>query len=405
MSDSEQERVASEGAEPGAGVGKHPLRWQDAAVAAVIVAIAAAAGLFFYGPMPVTVDGALMVVPRYATTGLLVAQGSFAESRGDLMSVRGRLLQRGAGGAPRVLVDGSPHGPGIALYPGARLTAVRGDDLPESTIDRTIETTPAVRYRGSGPVESVEDSGTPATVRVVAGSISGEEVTRTAVSPGTPMTVRREPAWTKPKRVALTFDDGPWRGTTDEILRQLVAADVKATFFVIGNRLRGGGAAIEKRVVAAGMEIGNHSLSHRLLGHAPPKTVKKQIRKGSQAIERVLGVRTRWFRPPGGSTSARVRRSAKRAGLRVAMWTIDPKDWKRPSAQAISRHILDRVRPGSIILLHDGGGDRSSTVEALRAVLAGLKARGYSMVTLSGLYGLPEPPEPPRWSDYRILIP
>jgi len=408
MSDSEQEQVAPEGDGPQGEVRKSP-RWAEAALAAAAVAVALATGVFFYGPLPVTVDGSLMVVSRSTTTALLVQQGLFAEMRGDLVSIHGRLLEARAGGAPRVRVNGSPHGPSVALYPGARLTGARGDDVVEATVDRSVETTPAVRYLGTGPVESVEDSGSPAIVRVVVGAVSGEEVTRTPISAGSPMTVRREPAWAEPKQVALTFDDGPWRHTTDEILRQLTAADAKATFFVIGNRLHGGGAAIEKRVVAAGMEIGNHSLSHRLLGRAPRTTVKRQILKGSQAITRALGVRPRWFRPPGGSTSATVRKVSGRYGLRVAMWTIDPKDWKRPPARVIARHILDRVRPGSVILMHDGGGDRASTVEALEAVIRGLKARGYSMVTLSRLHGLPEAlgtpgtPEAPRWSDVSVL--
>jgi peptidoglycan/xylan/chitin deacetylase (PgdA/CDA1 family) len=326
---------------------------------AATVALAAVALLWGYGPIPVRVEGSLMIVPRDTTVAALMGRGLLSQPRGDLVSVSGRVLQAGSGAPPVVLVDGGGRGPDIALEPGARLTTVRGADVVEPTAVRSIETTSGVRYAGSGPVESVEDTGVPDVVEVVVGTVSGEEVSRRQVSVGVPMTIRREPAWPGPKRVALTFDDGPWKGSTDAILRQLVAAEVKGTFFVIGARLKGGGAAIARRVVAAGMEIGDHSQNHTLLGHAPKGVVRQQILRGARAVQSVLGVKPIWFRPPGGSTSATVRREAKRAHLRVAMWTIDPRDWERPPARTIARHILDRIKPGSGVGVHDGGGGRA----------------------------------------------
>lgn len=373
-------------------------RAATALLVAATVALAAVALLWGYGPITVTVEGSLMVVPRNVTVAALVSQGLLSQPRGDLVSVGGRVLQAGSGEPPLVLVDGGGRGPDIALEPGARLTTVRGADIVEPTAVRSIETTSGVRYAGSGPVESVEDTGVPDVVEVVVGTVSGEEVSRRHVSVGVPMTIRREPAWTGPKRVALTFDDGPWKGSSDAVLRQLVAANVKATFFVVGARLKGGGAAIARREDAAGMEIGDHSLNHKLLGHAAKGVVRQQIRRGARAVQTVLGVTPVWFRPPGGSMSATVRRESRLAHLRVAMWTIDPRDWERPPARTIARHILDRIKPGSVVLMHDGGGDRSQSVAALQLVIAGLKARGYEMVSLSRLKGLPErtaPAEPP----------
>jgi peptidoglycan/xylan/chitin deacetylase (PgdA/CDA1 family) len=308
--------------------------------------------------------------------------------------VHGRPLAQGSGGEPtlqldRRLPEGAPAS-SFTLVPGDRLTSVRGADAVEPLVTRTVKTTPSSsRYVGRGPFVSVEDSGTPGTALVTVGSVSGEEVSRMQLSNGSPMTLRREPAWTQPKVVALTFDDGPWRDSTDAILAQLKAAGVRATFFMTGiqlrNRPRGARA-----VLAAGMEIGTHSNTHKLLGHASKDLVRREIGGGVTQMQRTLGITPLWYRPAGGSVSGFVRSEAKRRGLRLILWSIDPRDWSRPGAANIVSRVLDRVRPGSVILMHDGGGDRSQTVEALAKILHGLTARGYRMVTLSELYHVPD---------------
>jgi len=165
---------------------------------------------------------------------------------------------------------------------------------------------------------------------------------------------------------------------------------VKATFFMLGRQVKAR-PEMAGRVLAAGMEIGNHSYSHKYLARASHKLITSEIGDGAKAIQSVLGVKPAWYRPAGGSKNSFVFREAKRLGMRVVLWTIDPKDWKRPAAATIARRVLDRVRPGSVILMHDGGGDRSHTVEALEPIIRGLKARGYTMVTLSELNRPPGP--------------
>jgi len=348
-----------------------------------------------FGPVPVraTIDGTRTWVLRGTTASGLIRQGRLAAA-GDLVTPDGRTVVPGGGGSATIDLDGEAVTAAAPLDSGANLVSRRGLDLVEPTVTRTIETTPAVRYRGSGPRESVEQSGTPGTVEVVVGAVSGEERSRRTISAGTPMTVRREPAWRGSMQVALTFDDGPWPGSTDAILADLKAAGVKATFFMIGSAVSRR-PAIAKRVFAAGMEVGNHTQGHRALGRASKKTIRSQIRGGAKTIQRVLGVKPRWLRPPGGSWSDAVKREVKKQHERFVLWTVDPRDWSRPGAKVIAQRVLDHVKPGSIVLMHDGGGDRSQTVAALTLVIAGLKARGYSMVTLSRLKGLPDPPAPP----------
>ena len=97
----------------------------------------------------------------------------------------------------------------------------------------------------------------------------------------------------------------------------------------------------------------------------------------------------------GGSVNVFVYQEAKRAKLRVVMWTVDPHDYRKPGAGAIARRVLDNIRPGSVVLMHDGGGNRIQTLAALKIVLHGLKARGYEMVTLSQAVPRPKGPLEP----------
>jgi peptidoglycan/xylan/chitin deacetylase (PgdA/CDA1 family) len=309
--------------------------------------------------------------------------------RGDLLSLGGRVLEKGVGGLPTVLVDGRHFATNEPLHPGARMTTVRSPDLTEPTVRELFETTTAVVYTGEGPIESVEVTGSPGVEEVVTGAVSGEELSRSLVSAGTPSIVRREPEWLGLKQVALTFDDGPWPVSTDAILRILQDAGIKATFFMLGNRINRD-PEMARRVVAAGMEIGDHSQSHKMLARAKHSTVRKQIGRGATTIRAVLKVQPVWYRPAGGSANGYVRAETARQGLRFIKWTVDPKDWSRPGADKIARRVLKRVVPGSVILMHDGGGNRVQTIAALTTIIDGLRARGYTMVTLSRLHGLPE---------------
>jgi len=357
-------------------------------VLAVLAAVALA--VVAYGPTPVTLDGGLLVVARGTTVADLTRRHIPNASRGALRSLSGKLLPQGAGGEPTLRLERQPAADAAVLVAGDRLTSVPGPDAVEQTVRRTVETTPSARFVGKGPFTSVEDSGTPGTALVVAGAVSGEEVTRTQLTAGTPMTVRREPAWAEPKVVALTFDDGPWRDSTDAVLAQLKAAGVKATFFMTGRQLRNRPVGA-RRVRDAGMEIGTHSDNHVLLAHAPKDVVRHEIGRGADQVQRTLGFRPLWYRPAGGSVSPFVRAEAKRLKLRLILWSIDPRDWSRPGTATIAARILDRVKPGAVILMHDGGGTRSQTVAALAKVLHGLQARGYRMVTLSELYHVSAP--------------
>jgi peptidoglycan/xylan/chitin deacetylase (PgdA/CDA1 family) len=188
------------------------------------------------------------------------------------------------------------------------------------------------------------------------------------------------------RTVALTFDDGPNPAATPLVLDALRAANVRATFFFLGRHVEQWPDLV-RRAHAEGHELGNHGFAHRKLHLRSPSYVRLDIARGADAIERVTGARPRFFRAPHGFRSPWVTPIARRLGERVVGWTLGVWDTARPGANVIARRTLNGVRPGGIVLLHDGdgydpGGDRLQTAEALPAIIQGLRERGYEFVKL-----------------------
>jgi peptidoglycan/xylan/chitin deacetylase (PgdA/CDA1 family) len=180
--------------------------------------------------------------------------------------------------------------------------------------------------------------------------------------------------------IALTLDDGPSPQWTERMLGLLDHFKVRATFSLIGRQV-----AIHPGLVgavaAAGHVIANHTYSHRDLARMPSADVEREIVSAGDAIERACGRRPDLFRAPGGAWSSTVLSLCERDGLRPLDWSIDPRDWSRPGTRHIAEVILGQTRPGSIILEHDGGGDRSQTYQALSIVVPRLLEAGYTFVT------------------------
>lgn len=187
------------------------------------------------------------------------------------------------------------------------------------------------------------------------------------------------------RRVALTFDDGP-TAYTSRILDVLEGERVPATFFVVGRNVAGREDLL-LRMLQDGDMIGNHSYTHVDLSKASAAALR-QIDDTQDAIETTTGFTPCLLRPPYGRTSTKLVGALARRHLTNTLWSVNPQDFLRPGTAAIKRRVLDGVRPGSIILSHDGGGDRSQTVAALPSIITVLKARGYTFVTVTELLGL-----------------
>jgi peptidoglycan-N-acetylglucosamine deacetylase len=175
--------------------------------------------------------------------------------------------------------------------------------------------------------------------------------------------------------VRLTFDDGPNPAATPSILTTLSRHGVRATFFVVG-RLAAAYPAIVQRENREGHTVGNHSWDHADLTRLSPAQVESELRRTDDVIQRTIGTTPTQWRPPYGARNAAVVAAARRVGLTsMVLWTVDPRDWADPPATTVRDRVLGAVRPGSVVLLHDGTG--ANTAAALPPILDGLAARGY----------------------------
>lgn len=184
--------------------------------------------------------------------------------------------------------------------------------------------------------------------------------------------------------IALSFDDGPHPRLTPVILDILEEYGIKATFFMVGENV-GYYPAAARAVAEAGHEIGNHTFSHRKFGRMGEEDLRREIRSCEEAIASVSDSPVRFIRPPEGQMSDVMRRVIGASDYRVILWDVDTRDWAHTPPDEISRHILDTVQAGDIILMHDFIGYDSPTPEALRLVIPALLERGYRFVTVGEL--------------------
>lgn len=180
------------------------------------------------------------------------------------------------------------------------------------------------------------------------------------------------------KLIALTFDDGP-NYNTNKVLDILEENNVPATFFVLGNRIKGN-ENILKRMVSSKMEIGNHTFNHLLLTKYKEDKVKSEINNTSNFIFEVTGKYPTLFRPSYGSCNKMIRGVVDTP---IIIWDIDTLDWKYHNSRRISSRVINKVKDGDIVLMHD---IYSATANALEIIIPSLKSKGYTFVTVSDLF-------------------
>jgi peptidoglycan-N-acetylglucosamine deacetylase len=316
----------------------------------------------------VAVEGRSASVPAGLTVEQALRRLAVPPLAGDLLAVDHTVLRSGAY-PPRVLVNGQPASGTRRLHRGDRVTVEAGRDRLEPVV-RTLQQLAAVRP--GNPVRSLASG--PAQAVIERGRLSGR-VVPVAFHPagGSPAA---------PLPVALTFDDGPWPHTTEQILAILTQRRAPATFFVVGRQVQRYPQLL-RRQLAAGMVLGTHSYRHpEPFDRLSARRVREEIIRGRRTLD-PLGVRPVGFRPPGGATSATILATAEQLGFRTVLWNVDPADWRPDvTADQLRRRVLAAARPGAIVLLHDGGGDRSATVAALPAIIDGLRGLGLTLTTL-----------------------
>jgi peptidoglycan/xylan/chitin deacetylase (PgdA/CDA1 family) len=352
-----------------AGISHH-LRVAACALAATIVV-----GCTEAPPPPppprvsLTVDGNPREVAPGTTFGELIHDLGLHADSGRLLSVSGRVLEPRLDPG-RILLNGleSPHA--TALRDGDAVVLAEGTDSTEGTkrvVDDLKGLHPAVPQRTltTYPMREID----------IIGRVSGE-VASTRFRPTGKGKV--------PGKVALTFDDGPWPVQTKQVLKVLHRYHAKATFFMIGNLVERYPGIVQD-VRRAGMPIGDHSWSHPLeppFAELPPHRLTTEIVETADVLRRA-GDRPYLFRPPGGSYDDDVLREARRAGMRTVTWDVDPSDYlASKTKKELATYVLHHVRPGSIVLMHDGGGDQHATIAALPLIIKGIRKMGLELTTI-----------------------
>jgi len=188
------------------------------------------------------------------------------------------------------------------------------------------------------------------------------------------------------RQLALTYDDGPNHPHTLRLLEVLARHNVKATFFVIGRHLKQR-PDIARELVRAGHIVGNHTFSHPNLIFASARQTAMQLRDCEQALTDAVGEHSRLFRPPFGGRRPATLKIARALGLEPVMWNVTGWDWKGKPSEYLERKVIQQIRGGDVVLLHDGshaafGADRSQTVVATERLITRYKSEGYEFVTI-----------------------
>ena len=315
-------------------------------------------------PIPLAVNGKTGYIASGTTFGAAIHRFDLHATSGRLLDVEGKVLEYRADPG-RILLNGKEAPKGTELAAGDRITVVNGTDTTEGT--RRVVT----ELEGSQPGNPQRTLGTSTVLRITfEGRISGKVAS---------VEYRPIGQVSEPPQVALTFDDGPWPDSTRKVLNVLERMHVKATFFMIGY-LMDRYPDMVRDVIAAGMTIGDHSWDHPYttpFRELQPNRIRTEIAQPAELAQQRFHYTIGLFRPPGGSWDASVVGAADELGMRVVLWSVDPRDYSAGSTAAgITRSVLDAVQPGSIILLHDGGGDRSATIRALPKIIRGIRKMG-----------------------------
>lgn len=360
-------------------------------VAAVVMACILVGGLVFWlnRPVSIKVNGNEVSEARGASLSQVISDHKVEVKAGNLVSVNGDVLQEGQGQAFSAKVnDADLDQAGIDSYKVAEGDSIEfgtGADVTEDYDATTTEVQPKLRMEGGyGALAYISQWGKVGKVETRTGKVSGQtaEVSVQDVQDCI-ITLHMPTPDNGQKLVALTFDDGPSE-YTQRYLDILAQYHAKATFFELGQNVREY-PDLSKAVLAAGCQVASHSDSHPQLTTLDAAALQGELTASFNAIKDVTGTQTTVIRPPYGDF--REHNWLYTQGLMSVsvLWTHDSEDWRLPGPQAIAASSTANIAPGSIILMHDGGGNRDQDLEALPLILKTLQDQGYTFVTIDEL--------------------
>jgi peptidoglycan/xylan/chitin deacetylase (PgdA/CDA1 family) len=354
--------------------------------AAMVVVLAAVAVLLYPTGTAqtiylVSVDGVAAAISPGTTVEHIRQARALAPRTGAALDFTGDVFGPGQGEEGAIEVNGDPAAPTLALSDGSQVVAKQGPGVLEELGSTATEIPSRMVVQGTGWAFKIAERGQPGVKETFRGTRSKRELISLTTQEVQNTVVQRSGTTpTQRKVVVLTFDDGP-SSYTPQVLKILEREKIPATFFVCGSSAAGNEALLQ-RMRDAGHHIANHTWSHAHLAKVDRNTMVRELARTTE----VIGY-TPFMRPPGGSFNNTVTQAAAELGMIVTMWDVDTRDWETRTVESIMANVKAQTKPGAVILMHDGGGDRSATVAALPQVIDWLRSQGYGFTSLKELVG------------------
>ena len=356
--------------------------------------------LWFNRSVSVSLNGSRADVKIDSTLADIIAARELGPKPGNLVSVGGNVLEEGGGAAFTATVNGQElDDAGVEAFRARgdeQIVIGDGKDVTEPSREEEREVQPQLEPpAGVGSVTFVAQYGKVGRQVFRIGEVSGEEVAGEVLQES--QNVKIESINPKPsdgrKLIALTFDDGP-SSYTQRYLDILSKYGIHATFFGLGSAAAANPGLIQA-IVAQGSQVASHTQNHQQLTAVDAPTLQAEVTEAFEAISTAGGGTTTVIRPPYGSFNPESWANSAGTLSSSVIWNLDSLDWKRPGADTIVRNCTSGAFNGSIILMHDGGGNRDQDLEALPKIIEQLQGEGYQFVTVSELMASDEriPPE------------
>lgn len=327
-------------------------------------------------------------IPKGSDLAFLLASLETSVTHGSLLDIEGKFLEAGGGEAGSFNVNGDFASLDKVLKKGDSVKVIPGNDTVEQTRPSQIlyGRSPLISTI-KGPVYVVTERGKNNEDLYTRGVVSGKKrLEKKADGLITPTKIEgRRYISSSKKIVALTFDDGPNAVYTPQVLDVLKAEKVKATFFTLAPLVERY-PDLSKRIVEEGHQIAIHGSAHKRYAELWPDDIRYDVNDAIARVEKVTGKKSNWVRPPYGSIDGTSMTVLSEMGVNIAMWDVDTKDWKLPGFEQIAQ-TGGTAFEGSVVLMHDGGVDRTQTVQALPVMIQMLKSRGFTFVSMDE-YGI-----------------
>lgn len=341
----------------------------------------------FYYFVPITVNSKELNAKRGQTLQTFLTEKKIMPKFGRLLDVKGKVISNKGGNPPTIFVNKKRSNFTYSVEGNEEIFLQPGTDKTEKVVERVEEVQSKIASKGKGSFIAIIRKGRPGVRVLKKGQISGKVIAGNWLVRPQDYTIGRFNIRYR-KVVALTFDDGPSKYTS-LIMKILKHNKVNASFFVLGNNIKKRPKWL-KEMAARHYTIGNHTYNHTSLNKISSKKIARELKMTDNLIHKITGLKTKWVRPPGGALNSSAINTILERGYRISMWNIDTVDWVRPSPKVIKARVITELKPGQVILMHDGGGNRMNTAAALPGIIKGIKKAGYRLVTLDELYRLVE---------------